>query len=122
MKQFSFEKLTVWQKAKQFTLDLYKATHDFPSAEKFGLTSQIRRASVSVASNLAEGSARKSRKDQAHYTHIAYSSLMELVCQLMIARDLGYISEETFDQLHEDCQELSRLLNALYDSQFSKSK
>lgn len=118
MKQFSFEKLTVWQKAKEFTLNIYKATNNLPSEERFGLKSQLRRAAVSVASNLAEGSARKSKKDQAHFSQIAYSSLMEVACQLIIAKDLEYIEQNEFDFLYENTQELSRMLNGLYQSQY----
>lgn len=91
----------------------------FPGEEKFGLTSQIRRAAVSVASNIAEGTSRKGRNDQAHFSQIAYSSLMEVACQLIIARDLEYIDHESFESLYEKVQELSRMLNALYKYQKS---
>lgn len=119
MQQFSFEKLIVWQKAREFILALYKSTQMFPGEEKFGLTSQIRRAAVSVASNIAEGTSRKGRNDQAHFSQIAYSSLMEVACQLIIARDLEYIDHESFESLYEKVQELSRMLNALYKYQKS---
>ena len=74
--RYSFEKLRVWQNARKFVLDVYKITNNFPAHEKFGLVDQIRRAVVSVPANIAEGSSRLSAKDQAHFTNIAYSSLM----------------------------------------------
>ena len=117
MPDFPFEKLTVWQKGKEFVLDIYKATKDFPNEEKFGLTAQTRRAAISVASNLAEGSSRKSKKDQAHFTQIAYSSLMEVSCQLIISKDLEFLDKKSFESLYGKVHELSRMLNSLYNSQ-----
>jgi len=115
--QFPFEKLKVWQQAKRFALDIYKATKEFPSEEKFGLTSQVRRASISIASNIAEGSARQSKKDQAHFSQIAYSSLMETMCQLDIATELGFLSQENFVELRGQASDLAYMINALYKSQ-----
>ncbi len=81
---FSFQKLEVWQMAKKMVVEVYKMTQTFPSGERFGLTSQINRSAVSVASNIAEGSGRTSYKDQAHFTETAYGSLMEMACQIEI--------------------------------------
>ena len=115
--QFPFEKLKVWQQAKQFSLDIYDATKEFPGEEKFGIVSQIRRAAISIPSNIAEGTARQSRKDQAHYSQIAYSSLMEVVCQLDIATELKFMESEYFETLRKKAADLSYMINALYKSQ-----
>jgi len=81
MKQFSFEKLVVWQKSKDLSIHIYRITSSFPKEEKFGLISQLRRCAVSIASNLAEGSGRNSSKDKARFSEIAYGSLLELLNQ-----------------------------------------
>ncbi|WGK63984.1 four helix bundle protein [Croceiramulus getboli] len=77
--EFSFEKLEVWSDAKDLVKQIYTQTKKFPDDEKFSLTSQLRRAAVSVGSNLAEGTSRRSKKDQAHFSNLAYSSLMEVL-------------------------------------------
>ncbi len=84
MYTYSFEKLEVWKEAKEFTKNIYAITSEFPELEKFGLVSQLRRASVSVCSNIAEGSARNSNKDKAHFTTMAFSSAVEVLNQLII--------------------------------------
>ena len=89
---FSFEKLEVWQLARNLTSDIYKLTDKFPSTEKFVLTSQMRRASISVMSNIAEGISRSTPRDQARFTTIAYSSLMELFNQLVTSTDVGFMN------------------------------
>ncbi len=76
---YSFEKLEVWVASKSFTKEIYIVTSGFPESEKFGLISQIRRASISICSNLAEGSARASFKDKAHFTNMAFSSAIEVL-------------------------------------------
>ena len=83
---FSFEKLNVWQLSLTFANDIYKITKSFPVEERYGLTNQLRRASISIASNLAEGSSRSNRNDKARFTQIAFGSLMEVLCQLTIAK------------------------------------
>ena len=83
--KFSFEKLHVWIDSKELIKLIYIITKDFPNEEKFGLTSQLRRASVSIASNLAEGTSRKTNKDKAHFTTLSFSSLMEVLNQIIIA-------------------------------------
>ncbi|HEY1080747.1 MAG TPA: four helix bundle protein, partial [Prosthecobacter sp.] len=88
-KQFPFEKLEVWQDARRLVGAVYQETKDFPKSELYGMTSQINRAAVSVANNLAEGAARASMKDQAHFSNQAYGSLMETASDLIIATDLG---------------------------------
>lgn len=116
MNKFSFEKLDVWQKAKDFTLDIYRITSAFPNAEKFGLVSQLRRASVSVSSNIAEGSSRTSANDQGRFYIIAYSSSVEILNQLIISRDLGFIEEEDYEKLRAEIEHITAMLNRLYNS------
>ncbi len=82
---FRFEKLDVWQKAVEFADGVYGITGRFPGEERFGLTSQMRRAAVSISSNVAEGTGRSSDRDFAHFVEIAYGSLMEVVSQLKVA-------------------------------------
>lgn len=113
MKVFSFEKLEVWQEVKMLTVDVYNLTKDFPDSEKFGLVSQLRRAIISVSSNIAEGSARKTAKDQAHFYHVAFSSLMEVLSQLLICVELGFINESAIETLREKISTTSYKLNAL---------
>jgi len=119
--KFSFEKLEVWQLSKDFVMDIYKTTKDFPSNEKYGLASQINRASISVASNLAEGTSRVSYKDQAHFSQLAYSSMMEVICQLIIAKDLNMIDEFNYKNLRAKSEEISNKINSLRNYQLNKS-
>jgi four helix bundle protein len=105
-----FTQLKVWQKAHSFTVNLYKMTADFPSEEKFGLTNQIRRASVSVESNLAEGCGRNGDKEFSRFVDLAQGSAYEVRCQLFIARDLGYLSVDKFDLLMSKIDEISRMM------------
>jgi four helix bundle protein len=115
--KFPFEKLQVWQSAKEFVKRVYCVTNGFPATERFGLAGQIQRAAVSVMSNIAEGSARKSRKDQAHFSQLAYSSLMEAACQLQLAQELGFCNGEEYEELRKAIQSISSAINALYRSQ-----
>lgn len=116
---FVFHKLEVWHIAKDLVMRVYRLTKEFPDEEKFCLVSQINRAAISVASNLAEGSSRVSRKDQAHFTQVSYGSLMELACQLEISKDLGLIDEEAWQNANSEIQALARKLSALRSSQLS---
>jgi len=118
--QFSFEKLEVWQLARILTTDIYKHTVKFPNEEKYLLTSQLRRAAVSVASNLAEGSTRTSAKDKAHFTTIAFSSLMEVLNHLIIAVDLGYLKNDDLLIYRKQIQTLSVKLSNLKASQLKQ--
>lgn len=110
---FRFEKLDVWQKAMDWNDQVYSATTGFPKEEQFGLTSQLRRSSVSVAANIAEGSGRTSNKDFARFVEISYGSLMEAVCECMMAKRQDYLTEEQFKSIYGDAQELSRMLSGL---------
>jgi four helix bundle protein len=118
--QFSFEKLEVWQLARQLSLMIYKLTSRFPSEEKYALVSQIRRAIVSVCSNIAEGSTRMTGKDQAHFTTISFSSLMEVYNQLIISNDLGFVNEAELNEYKTKVQQLSIKLSNLKQYQLSK--
>lgn len=95
---FGFQKLEIYQLAKEIVKYNYKLTKKFPGEEKFALVQQMNRAAVSVPSNIAEGTSRKSNKDKAHFINIAYGSLMELVCQMEIALELGYIEQSEYDE------------------------
>ncbi len=117
MYTFSFEKLNVWQLSRNLIKEIYLETNQFPVEEKFGLTNQIRRATVSISSNIAEGSSRTNPKDKAHYTQIAYGSLMEVLCQIIIANDLDYLSKEKLNYFRNIIDEIANKLNALRNSQ-----
>lgn len=116
---YPFEKLRVWQSARTLIKDVYRATNSFPRTELYGLTSQTNRAAVSVVANLAEGSSRTSRKDQAHFSQIAYGSLMELACLLVVAVDLEILSQDREARLRDEIEAISRQLNALRSTQLA---
>jgi len=101
-KGFRFERIEAWQLARAFNGSVYRASRGFPKEEAFALTSQIRRASVSVSSNIAEGSGRNSDADFAHFLEIAYGSLMEVISQLCIALDERYLSEADFRAIADE--------------------
>jgi four helix bundle protein len=113
---FNFEKLTVWEKAIDFGDSVYGITRQFPADERFGLTSQMRRASVSVSSNLAEGSSRASKIDFARFVEIATGSVFEVVSQAVISRRQGFLAESDFAKLYGAAEELSRMLSGLRKS------
>lgn len=113
MKTFSFEKLEVWKDAKALTVFLYRLTKAFPEDEKYGLVKQIRRALISVSSNLAEGSGRTGKKDQAHFYQMAYGSLMEVLSQVLISVELGYISPENESEIRSQIIKISNKINSL---------
>jgi four helix bundle protein len=110
---FNFEKLDVWQRANGFADLVYKVTKTFPEDERFGLTNQMRRAAVSVSSNIAEGSARSSRNDNARFLEIATGSLFEVVAQSFISRRQGFLTEPDFKTLYATADELGRMLSGL---------
>jgi len=118
--KFSFEKLEVWQDSINFAKQVYEITNNFPKTEIYGLISQIRRATVSISSNIAEGSTRKSFKDQARFTEIAFGSLLETLNQLIIANKLGYISENELNLIRTEIEKMSRQLNGLKKSQMER--
>ncbi|MBS4025553.1 MAG: four helix bundle protein [Clostridia bacterium] len=104
---FGFQKLEIYNLSKDIVKDTYRLGKKFPSEEKFALVQQMTRAAVSVPSNIAEGTSRKSNKDKAHFINIAYGSLMELVCQMEIALELGYIEEKEYDELVKKTKNLA---------------
>lgn len=117
---YSFEKLNVWQEAKKLVVDVYNLLDAFPKFEKYALCDQIRRAVVSVPSNIAEGSGRKSLKEQMHFLEISYGSLMETYNQLLIAIDLTYISEESVENIKPRIDSVAKMINGLSNSYAEK--
>ena len=109
----SYRDLIAWQKAKSVALDVYRRTRRFPRDEVYGLSSQMRRAAVSVPSNIAEGKGRYSQKEFVQFLYHARGSLLELQTQLSIARDLDYIDLAAFKSLESQTEELGRILNGL---------
>lgn len=109
MKSQSFKELIVWQKAHQFVLAIYKMTKSFPKEEMFGLTSQFRRAAVSIPANIAEGYRKRGKADKIRFFNISEGSLEECKYYLILTKDLGYASTVNADELAE---EVSKLLNA----------
>jgi len=118
--QFSFEKLQVWQLAKELTKEIYNITKSFPVDERYGLIPQIRRAATSVCANITEGSTRTTPKDQAHFTTVAYGSLIELLNHLIIAHELEYIESNVFQKLRADIKNLAIKLSNNKKSQLLK--
>ena len=106
-----FRQYEVWKKAVDFTTDVYKLTELFPPSERFGLIDQLNRASVSIASNIAEGSARNSEKDFVHFLEISLGSSFEVETQLLISKNLNNISEEQYFQIIKDLSVLQKQLN-----------
>ena len=120
--QFQFEKLKVWQEARELVALVYQLLERFPRNENYVLCDQLRRAAISVPSNIAEGSGRFSIKEQVHFFEIAFGSLMELYCQLLLAADLGYISEEDVKVVKARVFSVTRMLSRLRSSKISDSK
>ena len=110
---FGFERLEVWEKAINFADTVYSVTREFPADERFGLTNQMRRAAVSISSNIAEGSSRNSRKDFARFLEIATGSLFEVVSQSFISRNQGFLTAEEFEILYLAAEEQGRMLSGL---------
>jgi len=113
---YSFEKLETWQKARLFRKDIYNLTRKFPKEEVFGLTSQIKRSASSIGDCLAEGSARITPKDKAHFITMSYSSAIETINHIIGAYDLEYINEEEYISFRLKLDELTNKLNALRKS------
>lgn len=110
---FRFEKLEVWKRAVEFADLVYSLTRQFPNEERFGLTSQLRRASVSVSSNIAEGSGRISDRDFSRFLEIAYGSVMEVVSLAEIAHRQKFLVIEERDQLNQQAEVLAKMLSGL---------
>ena len=105
--------LEVWQKAIAFVTDIYNQTSSFPKEEMYGLVSQLRRSAVSIPSNIAEGAARQSNKEYIQFLYVALGSLMELDTQLIIAKNINFISEELLIVLQLKMEEIGKMLNGL---------
>ena len=112
----TFRDLIVWQKAHLLVLGIYKVTKSFPSEEKFGLASQLRRSAASIPTNIVEGYKRKSRKEFLHFLNVGETSLEETKYHLLLARDLGYVEESEFTHLSDLCDEVGRMLSGLQRS------
>lgn len=121
MYTYPFEKLDVWQLARKFRKDMYGLVNQFPREEQFGLTSQIKRSASSIGDNIAEGSARLTAKDRAHFLVIAYSSAIETVNHLIGSWDLAYIKEEEYLTLRNKLEEITNKINALHKAQFNRA-
>jgi len=121
VRTYSFEKLECWQHARHLAVWIYKVTKEFPSDERFGLISQMRRAAISIASNVAEGTSRKTKKDQAHFSVIAYSSTVELLNDLIVSNDLEFLTKEIYVESRELIERQTFLIARLRRSQQSKA-
>jgi four helix bundle protein len=113
---FTFEKLDVWQKAIDFADLVHNHTRNFPVDERFGLTNQMRRAAVSISSNIAEGASRMSQTDFARFIEIATGSVFEVVSQSFIGRRQGFLNEENFRAMYSAADEIGRMLSRLRKS------
>lgn len=113
MYQYSFEKLSVWQEARLLVKNVYSLMADLPKEEFYALASQIKRAAISVSSNIAEGTSRISYKEKIRYIAISYGSLMELYSQLILCIDLNYLTSDQTENVFEQIQKISNQLNSL---------
>lgn len=113
---FNFEKLDVWQKAIDFADLVYTHTRKFPDHERFGLTNQMRRAAVSISSNIAEGTSRMSQADFKRFVEIATGSVFEVTSQAFVGRRQGFLSDEGFSSLYSSADEIGRMLSGLRKS------
>ncbi len=118
---FSFEKLEVWVESKEFSKAIYSVTEDFPENEKFGLISQLHRASISICSNIAEGSTRKTFKEKAHFSTIAFGSAVEVLNQLILSYELNFLPEKKYILLRKQLESITNKLNSLRNYQIDKS-
>lgn len=109
----SFEKLEVWQVSRQFVVEVYRVIAMLPSAERYGLSDQMRRSAISVPSNIAEGSGRLAVKEQLYFLSIAYGSLMELKCELYLCRDLGFVTSDDLVLSMDYILRIAKMLNRL---------
>jgi len=115
--RYPFEKLNVWPKCRALAVLTYNLTQTFPVDERYGLVSQMRRASISIISNIAEGTSRITKREQARFTEIAYASATELLAQSIISFDLGYLAEQNYQEFRQQLQEVTAMLAALRKTQ-----
>lgn len=111
-----FKSLKVWHLSKDLAVKIYKLTESFPTIEQFGLTSQIRRAAISIISNIAEGSAKGSEADFARFLSISLGSIAELEAQLIVAHELGYVAKKDFADICDEVAIIGKMLKALKNS------
>ena len=116
------EKLEVWQAAKSLAACVYQITTRFPKEERFGLVNQMRRASVSVMSNLAEGCGRTNARDQAHFSQMAFGSLLELDAQFQLAVDLVFLTKNDYQDVRQSVLKLVKRISALRNSQLKRTE
>ena len=109
----TFRDLLVWQKAMRLVTEIYQQTNTFPSDERFGLVSQIRRSAVSIPSNIAEGYGRQSTKDYIRFLQLARGSLYELQTQMEISLNLQYYNQQDFDRINDSSKEIERMMSSL---------
>ena len=107
------KKLEAWKQSMDLVIEIYRTTENFPSQEIYGLTHQIRRAAVSIPSNIAEGAARQTKKEFTNYLHMAQGSLSELDTQVELARRLGYLADETWRTLDERMERIDKMITGL---------
>lgn len=122
VESFGYRRLNAYKYAMSFTTDVYKLLRTFPKEEQYALCDQLRRAAVSIPSNIAEGMGRASIKEQIHFLEIAYGSLNETMCQIEIARNLGYISDQQLQLIEEQVRILGKLLSGLRKSKMQLIK
>ena len=120
MDDFYYRKLNVYHQAMNLVTSIYRLSAEFPSQEKNGLTNQLRRAAVSIPSNIAEGMGRFSIKERVHFLEIANGSLMEAMCQLEVALQLGYILQQQFDELELSISATTKMLLGLRNTLINK--
>ncbi|OGY31323.1 MAG: four helix bundle protein [Candidatus Woykebacteria bacterium RIFCSPLOWO2_01_FULL_41_12] len=108
-----FEKLDVWQYSHDLVLKIYKITNKFPREEKFRLGDQLRRSASPIPTNIVEGNSRAHKKEFTQFLYLAKSSLDETKYHLLLAKDLGYITDKTYDSLQEDCNKIGKMLSGL---------
>jgi len=118
----TFKELKVWVKAHELVLGVYLITKKFPFDERYALIQQLRRAAVSIASNIVEGFSRLSVKESLHFYNIARGSLEETKYQLLIAKDLEYMPVEVYEKIINQCDEVGKMLNAWVQSQIKNSR
>ncbi len=117
-----YRELIVWKRAHAFALEIYISTRSFPGSERFGLTAQLRRATISVVSNIAEGWGRYEARDQARFLKIARGSICEVECQLLVSRDVGYLKSDSWEKLDRSCREIGKMLNGLIRAVHKKKR
>ena len=116
MNDFFYKKLDAFKIAKEFTIHVYSLTRKFPSFEQYAICDQIRRAAVSVPSNIVEGMGRTAIRERIHFINISYGSLVEVMCQLDISHSLGYIDDDDIASLEEIADRLARVMSGLKKS------